>query len=112
MAGMRLVVVTRGGSHIGMALLTALPVSTGNARTLATSVHVWEEVGGLTSCLHQLHNSSKTGTLASRRSALLVSNLKLSCLVVLTYSHAHRDHKTNRGTNDFAMAGILVTETV
>lgn len=111
MKSILLVVVARGGCHIGMALLTALPVSTGNARTLEISVHVWEEVGGLTFCLHQLHSSNRTGMLASRRSAFLVSNLKLSCLDVLTYGHAHRDHKTNRGTNNFAMTGILVAGT-
>jgi hypothetical protein len=43
MTGMRRVVVTRA-CHIGMALLTALPVSTGNARTLVISVHVFEAV--------------------------------------------------------------------
>lgn len=40
--GRHLVSVARGGCHIGMALLTALPVSTGRARTLSWSVRVWQ----------------------------------------------------------------------
>jgi hypothetical protein len=49
--------------------------------------------------------------LASKRSMDFVNTLSFTSLVVWTYSHAHRDHKTDRGTNDFTMAGVLVTGT-
>jgi hypothetical protein len=111
-AVMCLVVVTRG-CHIGMALLTALPVSTGNARTLVISVRVREEVTSYktyflpASVAQQQQNRD-----AGQQTICKFCQHSTPCaLLVLTHSHAHCDHKTNCGTNDFTMAGILVTGT-
>lgn len=107
MAGMCRILVTQGSRYIGIALLTALPVSTGKARTLASSVLVFEDVKkSLTFCLHRLHNSSTVRMRASRRSAFSVSSLVIQ--ETPTYSHAHCDHKPNCWANDFTMAGVLV----
>ena len=108
--GVHLVAVARRSCHIGMALLTALPVSTGKASTLSWLVFVRTVQVDIrllfarVCCTAAAEQGSwpADNLHSSQRSEALLSVSKA------TYSHAYCNHKTERRANDFAMAGILI----
>lgn len=70
--------------YMGIALLIALPVSTGSASTLDSQrLLSWPRSTNLTSCQHPLRSSSTRSMLASRRSARLMSTPALGVRMLI-----------------------------
>jgi hypothetical protein len=93
---------------MGIALLTALPVSTGKASTLyCVNSDLTGRADTLTSFLHRMRNSSRKATLASRRSKRCERWYEVAKWS--TYRHADRHNESKCRSDNFAMTWILVS---